>query len=281
LPAVENYYQGWASEGYWDNRIPHNILLFSITDPRKLGPARVAKAYHYRHVLIVPLRGSAIVEVDSDVYPLSSGSAVLIQPFQLHGYRQAKGRDFCWLYVTFEMPTEIEGWNGGARRVPREGLPLLTSLVGWRRRHQSNPPLTVSRGAPLALMLLLTLMAAQPDDGCRPATDCSSMAPEIVAVLARIQAPKNGSVTLADLSRQTGFSSSHLRALFRARFGVSLGRYLREYRIKRSISRLLGSSATVTQVAALCGYTSVYSFSRAFKHAMGCSPTMYVQRMRR
>jgi AraC-like DNA-binding protein len=281
LPTIENYYQGWASEGYWGIRVPHNILLFSVADPRKLGTARTTKDYHHRQVLIVPLQGSATVEVDSDAFHLLPGSVLLIRPFQLHDYRQLRGRDFCWLFITFELPTEIEGWNGGARRCPRDSLPLLTSLVRWRRQHPSNPPRSISRGAPLALMLLLTLIAAQPDDGRRRIDGSSSTVAGIIAVLTRIQASKNSSLSLGNLSRQTGISSSHLRALFRARFGVSLGRYLREYRIKKSISHLLSSSVNVTQVAALCGYTSVYSFSRAFKRTMGCSPTMYVQRMRR
>jgi AraC-like DNA-binding protein len=130
-------------------------------------------------------------------------------------------------------------------------------------------------------MLLLTRVAAQPDTDQPLSNRPSSTDPWLDAVLARIHAAKGGRPTIADLSQETGVSASHLRALFRDRFGVSLGRYLRDYHIKRSIGMLSSSSVTVTQAAELCGYGSVYSFSRAFRRTMGCSPIQYIRRMRR
>lgn len=281
LRTPDDYYRGWSTEGYWGARLPDNVLLFSVISRDRLAEAPV-KDYHHRHVLVVPLQGTAIVEVDAAAYEMRPGRVLLIRPFQLHDYHHIRGRAFCWLFVTFELAAGLEGWDRGPRQLRRDGHGLLTSLVRWRRRHpEVAAPANIRQSASLALMLLLMRIAAQPDTGealsARPLADD----PWLDAVLAKIHSTRGGRPTLAELSRETGVSASHLRALFRARFGVSLGRYLRDYHIKRSIGMLSSSSATVTQVAELCGYGSVYSFSRAFRRTMGCSPVQYLRRMRR
>src|ERR1700743_1729215 len=112
LPRVQNYYNGWISHGHWGVRIPDNILLFSINDSHRLGSGRTVKDYHHRHVLIAALSGSGIIEVDSDACQFSRGMVLFIRRFQLQDYREIQGRNFCWLFITFELPTEIEGWDG-------------------------------------------------------------------------------------------------------------------------------------------------------------------------
>ena len=38
---------------------------------------------------------------------------------------------------------------------------------------------------------------------------------------------------------------------------------------------------TVTETAAMLGYSSVFAFSRAFKTGTGCSPTAYLRERRK
>jgi AraC-like DNA-binding protein len=56
---------------------------------------------------------------------------------------------------------------------------------------------------------------------------------------------------------------------------VSLGRHVRALRLERASGLLRMSPARVTEIAEQCGYPSVYSFSRAFRTAYGCSPRAY------
>lgn len=279
-PTVEDYYRGWKTDGYWGARLPDNILLFSVTERHRLSEAPV-NDYHHRHVFVVPLCGTAVVEVDAEAYDMHPGDVLLIRPFQLHDYQSVRGRTFCWLFVTFDLPVGLEEWERGPRRLSREALSLLSSLVRWRRQHARDAPPAIRRSATLTLMLLLTRLSVEPGATAQPRDRRPTTDPWLETVLTKIHTCKGTPPTLTSLSHESGVSASHLRALWRARFGVSLGRYLRDYRIKRSISLLSSSSVTVTQAAELSGYTSVYSFSRAFRRTMGCSPTQYVSRMRR
>jgi transcriptional regulator GlxA family with amidase domain len=78
-----------------------------------------------------------------------------------------------------------------------------------------------------------------------------------------------------ELARTLGISPSHLRARFRASCGVSLGRHLRRLRLERACGLLRLGPARVSEVAEQCGFTSIYSFSRAFRTAYGVSPLAY------
>jgi transcriptional regulator GlxA family with amidase domain len=80
-----------------------------------------------------------------------------------------------------------------------------------------------------------------------------------------------------DLALALNISESHLRARFRRETGMSLGHYIRRTRLTHAASLLWESSYRITEVAARCGFGSVYAFSRAFKREYGLSPKAYRQ----
>jgi transcriptional regulator GlxA family with amidase domain len=86
---------------------------------------------------------------------------------------------------------------------------------------------------------------------------------------------KDEPLSVKEIARSLGISSSHLRARFRASCGVSLGRHLRRLRLEKACGLLRLSQRRVTEIAELCSFTSIYSFSRAFHTAYGVSPMAY------
>jgi transcriptional regulator GlxA family with amidase domain len=77
------------------------------------------------------------------------------------------------------------------------------------------------------------------------------------------------------LAAALGISASHLRARFRVSCGVSIGRHLRSLRLEKACGLLRLSQHRVTEIAEQCGFSSIYSFSRAFHSAYGRSPLGY------
>jgi len=84
-------------------------------------------------------------------------------------------------------------------------------------------------------------------------------------------------VTIGDLAEELGYSVSHLRAVFRDRLGVSLGRYMRESRLSEAAKLLQNSEFNVGEIGERCGFESLYAFSRAFRKAYGLPPRSYRQ----
>jgi AraC-like DNA-binding protein len=85
----------------------------------------------------------------------------------------------------------------------------------------------------------------------------------------------SAALTIAELADTLGYSVSHLRAVFRTRLGISLGRYIRESRLSEAAKLLQSSDLKISEVAEKSGFESLFAFSRAFKKAYGMPPKTY------
>jgi AraC family transcriptional regulator of arabinose operon len=88
------------------------------------------------------------------------------------------------------------------------------------------------------------------------------------------------SLTVKCLSHVLGYSESYLRAYFKKTMDLPLGRFIIEIRLTEAMRLLSRTDKQVTSIAELCGYDSVYAFSRSFKNHVGVSPSEYRYRIR-
>ncbi|MBC8954234.1 GyrI-like domain-containing protein [Xenorhabdus sp. PB62.4] len=80
-----------------------------------------------------------------------------------------------------------------------------------------------------------------------------------------------------NLSRVAACSKYHFHRLFSANYGISVAAYIRQLRLKKAVYDLAYSNNPVIDIAFACGYESPEAFSRAFKSAIGQSPTEFRQ----
>ena len=85
------------------------------------------------------------------------------------------------------------------------------------------------------------------------------------------------SIGVEEAARQAGVSRSCLYRAFQAEFGCSPSAYLIRYRIQRATQLLRHSTLPISAVAASVGFEDPLYFSRAFRRAVGQSPTEYRQ----
>ncbi len=81
---------------------------------------------------------------------------------------------------------------------------------------------------------------------------------------------------IAEVASKFHLSETHLRRVFAKELGVSPSDYLTKLRLEHA-TRLLVTrrDLSVGQIAAECGFSSVYYFSTAFRARLGCSPSEY------
>ncbi len=84
-------------------------------------------------------------------------------------------------------------------------------------------------------------------------------------------------LTLGDLAKEVGLSTSYYSAIFRASTGKSPIEYLIQLRIFKA-KQLLKDGFSVTRTAEAVGFSDIYYFSNMFKKTEGISPTEYVKR---
>lgn len=243
--------------------LPENIICFQRRHTDELAHPREGRALHHRHVLIVPLRGEAIACVDNRDLSLAPGTGLTILPYQFHHYKtNGRGKRIHWLFVTFEYPqgVTLEALRGQVFPLGKEIVGQLTLLL----RKEGGL-------AELRLALLLSLLS--PRDTSVPGPDGGKLLVSRVNHAVQLRRPRIP--TVRELATEVGMSGSHLRARFKASCGVSLGKHMRRLRLERASGLLRMSKARISEIAELCGYPSVYSFSRAFRREFAVSPRRF------
>jgi AraC-like DNA-binding protein len=95
---------------------------------------------------------------------------------------------------------------------------------------------------------------------------------KIFKARAILDAATDGPMTIKDLSRKVAMNECYLKKGFKTLVGKSINEYQQDLRIERAKEMLSKSSRSVTEVAALLGYSSISHFSTAFKKATGLKP---------
>ena len=250
--------------------LPDNVVCFQRRTASDLNRPRRGRALHHRFVLMCALRTSVTVCVDDRSIRLRAGAGLLVFPFQFHHYVEPAGEAISWLFVTFEF-SDVEEL-AALRYQPFELTPPLRSLAA-----ELVEAYETERTVDLPVLLLSVLLARL----CRlkPAAPAaaSDTAPQPGLMLRVNQLAQRSTEPrgIKDIARALGISPSHLRARFRASCGVSIGRHLRHLRLEQACGHLRLGPHRVSEIAELCGFSSIYSFSRAFRVAYGVSPLAY------
>ena len=78
---------------------------------------------------------------------------------------------------------------------------------------------------------------------------------------------------LTDVSEITGYNYSYLSALFKSTTGRTLSDYYKTARLKAARTLVRENKLTVSKIAEMLNYSSVYVLSRAYKTEFGVPPT--------
>lgn len=87
-------------------------------------------------------------------------------------------------------------------------------------------------------------------------------------------------ISNATLSKRCGISDTYFRSLFTQMYQISPMQYVKRRRIQEAQNMLASGDMSVSEVAEAVGYSSIYSFSKAFKTSTGLSPSDYIQYIR-
>lgn len=91
-------------------------------------------------------------------------------------------------------------------------------------------------------------------------------------VLTLMQQSMDRPLSLNELAQEVHLHPTYLSNLFKDTFGVSPVAYHMELRLHRAKMLLVDTALPVAQVAAACGFSDEFNFSKTFKRRVGYSP---------
>jgi AraC-like DNA-binding protein len=249
--------------------LPDNIVCFCRRSATDLNRPQRGRALHHRFVLILALETSVTVAVDDRAIRLNPNEGLLVLPFQFHDYIEPEREELRWLFITFDM-IDV------APLQPLRFRPfVVTPVVRQTCGELVEAYLTRGEGDLTSLLLAVLLQRIRQAEPILRRHIKPPAAPGLIMQVNQLAQSKDEPLSVKEIARSLGISSSHLRARFRASCGVSLGRHLRRLRLEKACGLLRLSQRRVTEIAELCSFTSIYSFSRAFHTAYGVSPMAY------
>jgi AraC-like DNA-binding protein len=242
--------------------LPNNILLFSRSDGASLSSGIISPDLHQRWVLIISLLGRGNVKIDCSCESLGPAEILLIPPLHLHSYAKIAKR-LNWVFVTFDWPEHTvssEAWRG-IRRLGPDARNLLSSFIQeWIRPARD--------GLLLSSHLYRLLRALYPVHETQEADHRGNLIGSVHAL--QLHHP---GIRLEELARKLSMSESHLRSRFREETGLSIGRYLRETRLRRAANWIKEEGLSVKCVSERAGYPDIHTFSRSFSRLFGHPPS--------
>jgi AraC-like DNA-binding protein len=249
--------------------LPDNIICFCRRSATDLNRPQRGRALHHRFVLILALETGVTVCVDDRMIRLHAGEGVLVLPFQFHDYADAEQENLRWLFITFDLI------DGGPLQALRFRPFLMTPAVRQTAAELVEAYLTPGEADLTTLLLSVLLSRIRQADPVRIRRTRPSEAPGLIMQVNQLAQDHEHPLSVKAMARSLGISASHLRARFRASCGVSIGRHLRRLRLEKACGLLRLSQSRVTEIAEACGFSSIYSFSRAFRSAYGVPPMAY------
>lgn len=277
VPLASNLFRGLLCQ---ESLAPDNIIFYRRGEKALSKSEGVSNNYHHRFELVIVASAPGPVRIDQTSYLLQPGECALIFPNQFHHYLDLTDGHADWLFITFELrdASAIQSLRDAPRSLDHDALGFVDKIVRDYLQPEGNATDTLSISFHLSRLLFHLLECPTlPDD--RRDIHAGSTARDVILdkINRYIREHLSEAVTIADIAQELGYSVSHLRAVFRDRLGVSLGRYMRESRLSEAAQLLQSSGLNVSAIGERCGFESLYAFSRAFRKAYGIPPRAYRQ----
>jgi len=94
-------------------------------------------------------------------------------------------------------------------------------------------------------------------------------------VASYVEANYSHPIPLAVAARVANMEPTSFSRFFRRKVGIGFPEFLRRYRMERATHAMRVSDRSLGQIAEAVGFGSMASFERAFKRALGASPSQF------
>jgi AraC-like DNA-binding protein len=264
----------------------------------ELGPRKLLD-----YLLHAVEKGEGVLTLNGIKHPLQAGDLFWIPPHVEHAIEGTSARMIC-PYVHFDLiyrgaashwHFDIEGGTtdlSGFEQYRHPPIPADSpfqqfcgiirdkrndKIIDWMKaicvEASTSHPYSLLRSSGYMMLILgeLSRMLIAPGK-----TSEQERHPIIDMAISYIKQHYAESVSISEISKFCKLSTSHLRSMFKEHLDCTPHDYISGYRVSAAKALLCEAEHfNITQIAQMVGYSSIHSFSRAFKDHEGMAPTEY------
>jgi len=226
--------------------------------------------------------GSWLFRLETRLYRVRTGDVLLCPPNVLHFVKPVSGRRPSLYVVHFELP-DVPNDEGldipEAFTVPaRHRQRLAARFLALRREYVGREP----AGALITAGIMLEMIGLCIRHCGRPAPFEHVMSKSwrnVEQALRFMEANSTRRLSVREISDRARLSASYFCRVFKEYAGLSPQQYLNRLRIERARALLADPAHNCTEIAGMCGFADVHTFSKVFKRLEGVSPTQWARQM--
>ncbi|MBQ9803000.1 MAG: helix-turn-helix domain-containing protein [Clostridia bacterium] len=208
---------------------------------------------------------------------MTGGQFVVYPPNvkQWYSFDEGKCATTYWIHFSGNGAERILhqlGIHGGIYRAPsRDEVASCFQKMIYNHSVGTDKHQIAARGNLMEFLAALSADCAQ--------TKVISYPAAVVKMMEYINSNWQSSLTVAGVAKAVGLSESRAAHLFKGAIGKSVHQYIMDLRISVAKEQLLNTRLTVSQISEMMGFRDALYFSRAFKSAVGVSPTAFRAKM--
>ena len=221
------------------------------------------------------LSGKGTFSIGGKTYELERGSGFLIPPGELAFYQADEDEPWTYIWVGFSGSKAQKYIDeiGLSSRIPifhskeHEGL---SACVKDMMKHNTCGVVNELRRVG-QLYIFLSMITKENTVEKEIEKDNQYVKRAIDFIQSNYHIP----IKVTDIADYVCINRSYLYSLFQETMKMSPHQFLSRYRITKAAELLLTSSLSIESICYSVGYKDPFVFTKAFKQAIGMSPTMY------
>lgn len=246
--------------------------------------------YHYVHrplganewVMIFFTSGEGTVESQTQKWPMSRGSIIIMPPDVEHTYFASEKYpwDIFWVHFSgklvheyLSIPAKAKNTFRYSKEISEDDINYLMSLF-W----QMIQALTSGFSFEAVFydsQILGTLLAYMNMHSKLPGEKKNMGNEHLTKAIQYIYDHLDQRITLRKLTNYLGVSVSYLSRIFKKNLDMGVNEFITSVKIKQASHYLQNTNLSVQQIAQGLGYSDPYYFSRAFKKVYKISPVNF------
>lgn len=238
---------------------------------------------HEHYELYFLLEGERVLFIDEKMFPIKSGSLVVVPPFSLH---KTEGGPYRRINVNISenllSERHLEYLKRTAHktgvRLEGESVALIYALINkgaeiQKRAVRNKKECLLSLAH--AVIDMFALEKFPPLKTAGSGAFPAPVTPETLKILTYINENFSRRINLKVLCSEFYMSKVTLCKMFRDVMGCSVMKYVHGLRINKAKEMLINTDKSVEEISDLCGFSSANYFGLTFKKETGMSPFNY------